>query len=566
MAKKIVTLYIDDTSLRLMVIDGNRIEEWAELPLEPGLIQNAVVMSEAEVAAKIKQLFEAQKVETNKVIVGVSGFRCLTRPITLPELPKAMLDEAVTREAERALPVPLEELYPSWQTVPAPEGKTQVFLAAVPRKTADALLKALHQAGLKPSFMYLKPLFLARVAKEATAVIVDVQTSEFDIIIMSDGVPQPIRTVHFADEVLSWQEKVTMIRNELDRTITFYNSNNPENVLASSVSIFTSGYLANEPELCQSLSDELGHPVLPLPSPLECPEGLDLSRYMVNIGLALQELSLVKEAGASVVSLNALPASYQPKPPSLTNILVPSSAAIAAGLLVLLIVLNQIVGADIASIRTQLSKTDQLLQRKQLQSQKLKGDIAKLNSEITEVEASRDNLAAAVGGLEKEGAGLSRDLEVTIESLPNSISLDSISHANSILTIRGRALNEKQVLLYLRRLDTSGRFGEITITNMTRSGGGMIDFTLLGSLQAPTTGVSGIEVALSNLPITISLTSVTSTDGTLNIKGRSPDEDEVLRYLKDLEASGRFHEVTITSMTRSEDGGMNFSIILKTGE
>ena len=56
MAKNIVTLYIDDDSLRLMVTQGKRVEKWAELPLEPGLIENTVVVKEAEVVAKIKEL------------------------------------------------------------------------------------------------------------------------------------------------------------------------------------------------------------------------------------------------------------------------------------------------------------------------------------------------------------------------------------------------------------------------------------------------------------------------------------------------------------------------------
>ena len=97
MAKQITTLYIDNTSLRLMVTDGNQIKEWAEVPLEPGLVENSVVMKEAEFTDKVKQLFEVQKVTTKKVVVGVSGLRCLTRPITLPKLPKDMLDEAVRR-------------------------------------------------------------------------------------------------------------------------------------------------------------------------------------------------------------------------------------------------------------------------------------------------------------------------------------------------------------------------------------------------------------------------------------------------------------------------------------
>ncbi len=52
MAKNIVTLYVNDTSLRLMVTDGKQIKEWAELSLEPGLVENTVVIKEAEFAVE----------------------------------------------------------------------------------------------------------------------------------------------------------------------------------------------------------------------------------------------------------------------------------------------------------------------------------------------------------------------------------------------------------------------------------------------------------------------------------------------------------------------------------
>jgi len=568
MAKKTITLYVDDASLRLMVTDGKRIEKWAESPLEPGLVENTVVIREAEVAAKIKQLFKALKVKSKKIILGVSGLHCLTRPITLPQLPKVMLDEAVKREVKRVLPVPLEQLYISWQTIPAREGKTQVFLAAIPCKTADALLTALHQAGLEPSFMGIKPLLLARVVKEVTAVIIDVQKTEFDLVIMVDGVPQPIRTIPFLNEILSWQEKLTTIRNELDRTIQFYNSNNSEKPLASSIPIFASGELANDSELCQALSDQLGHALLSLSSPLECPGGFDPSRFMVNIGLALQELSSGKgkKAASLVANLNALPTRYRPKPISLTNIFAPSGAAIAAGLLAFLVMLTQSATADIASIRVQLNTANQLLQQRLSQKQELADNIAELEKKITEVEASRDSFTAALGSVEKQSAGINHGLEVTIKSIPNTISLSSISHDNSILTISGRAPSEKQVLKYIMELDASGRFGEITITNMGRAEGEGMDFTLLSRPQTQSDGVSSIEVVLSSLPTAISLTNVSSTDGALTINGRSPDKDKVLSYLQDLEASGKFSEITISNMSRNEDAGMDFALILKAGE
>ena len=566
MAKKIVTIYIDDTSLRLMVTRGKQIKQWADMPLESGLVENNVVIKETEVVDKIKQLFEDQKVTSKKVSVGVSGFHCLTRPITFPQLPKEMLDEAVRREAERALPVSLAELYISWQSIPAPEGKTQVFLTAIPRKMADALLKTLVQAGLKPSFMDVKPLLLARLVKEATAVIVDVQTTEYDIAIMTDGLPQPVRTIPFADEAPSWEEKLTMIKSDLDRTITFYNSNNPENPLAPSVPIFVSGALADEAQLCQALSEEIGHPVLSLTSPLDCPEWFATSRHMVNIALAFQELSSGKEAGPLVANVNTLPAAYQPKPISLTNISALSAAAVAACVIVFLVMMIQSAPAQIATTRAQLDTTNEMLQQRISQKQELSGSIGELRGRITELEASLNSFAAALGSLENQGAGISHDLEVTINSLPNTINLSSISHADSMLTISGRAPSEREVLEYLTKLDASGRFGEITITNMSRIEGGGMDFTLLGSLQTQSDVVSSIEVALSNLPPTISVTSVITTSDTLTIDGKSSNEDEVLSYLEDLEASGKFDEITITRITTTEDGGVDFSLVLKVGE
>ncbi len=571
MAKKIVTLYIDDTSIRLLVVHGKRIKKWADLPLEPGLVKNAVVVKEAEVAAKIKQLFKARRVKAKKVILGLSGLHCLSRPITLPQLPKVMLAEAVRREAKRVLPVPLEQLYLSWQTIPAPEGKIQVFLVAIPCNTADVLLRVLHQAGLKPYLMDIKPLLLARVVKEATAVIVDVQPTEFDIVVMADGVPQPIRTMPLPSEALSWQEKLPVIKNDLDRTIKFYNSNNPEKPLASSVPIFVSGELADEPELCRSLSAELGYPVLPLPTPqLKYPEGLDLNRYMVNIGLAFKKLPLEKETEPSVANLNTLPAPYQSTPLSLTKIFALPSTATAIGLLVLMVMFVQGASAEMTSMRGQLGSTNQLFQQRILQRQELTENVAELEKKIAEAETSRDNFNAALDSLDKQINGVNGNLGVTVSSLPGAISLSSISHANSILTINGWSPSEAELLSYLRSLDASGWFSEITFTSIGRIDGEGVDFTLaLGSLDKQNNGGNdNFKVIVNSLPSTISLSSISHVNNTLTINGWSPSEKEVLSYLWNLDNSGRFSEIIIASMKRVEDEGegMDFTFVLRVGE
>ena len=256
MAKNKVTLYIDSTSLRLMVTSGHQIKEWTSVSMEPGLVKNNVITNEAAVAAKIQQLFETQGIETKTIFVGISGLHCLSRPIIFPPLPQEVLNAVVMREAKRLLPVSIEKLYLSWQSVPAPAGKTKVFLVAVPRNTVDALFRTLRQAGLNPCFLGLKPLLLTKLPKVATGIIVDAQKSEFDVVIMSGGIPQPVRTIPFANAEISWSEKLPIIINDTVKTITFFNTNNPEKTLSSDAPIFVSGELINEPELCQTLSRE----------------------------------------------------------------------------------------------------------------------------------------------------------------------------------------------------------------------------------------------------------------------------------------------------------------------
>lgn len=478
MAKKIVTLYIDDISIRLLVTDGKRIKNWADLPLEPGLVEGAVIIKEVEVANKIQELLRVRKIKARKVIVGLSGLLCLTHPLTLPQLPKAMLAEAVMREAKRTLPLPLEQLYVNWEAIPSSESKTQVFLLAVRRKTADSLLTTLNQAGLEPYFLDLKPLALARVVKEKTAIILDVQPTEFDIVLMTDGIPQPVRTMPFPSSMLSWQEKLPLIIDDLDQTIKFYNSNNPDTALAPNIPIFVSGELVNEPELRLSLSDGLGYPVLLLPSPLKYPEWLDPSRFMVNIGLALKELPSKKETGLAVANLNAMPKAHQAKPVSLTKLLTLPSTAAIIGLSVPLVMMAQSTSADIEVLRSQLETANKLIQQEQLKKQELEQNIAQLEEKLAEAEASRDTFTTAVLSLQQLDNRVSGDLETATSNLPSTINLSKIDHNANTLTIFGQAPGETEVLSYARSLKDSGRFLEIIVATMDRTEDEGMDFTL----------------------------------------------------------------------------------------
>ncbi|HEY51694.1 MAG TPA: pilus assembly protein PilM [Dehalococcoidia bacterium] len=476
MAKDVVTLYIDDASIRLLVSDGTRIKKWDDVPLEAGMVNQLVVQKPDEVAAKIKELFKAQKINSKKVNLGVSGTRCLSRPISVPQLPKDMLEEAVRREAKRVLPVSPEQVYLTWKSSSTSEGKLQVFMVATPRNIADSLFKTLQLAGLKPELMDAKPMLLARLVKETMAIIVDVQPTEFDIIIKNDGIPQPVRTISFPDKKIPWQNKLSMVQNEISRTIDFYNNENKQTPLVPMIPVFVSGELAGEESQSQDLSQALERPVVPLTSPLDSPDGLNLNRYMANVGLVLKNTRRANGSSLSISNLNILPTVYQPEPISLTRIAIVPSAIIAGTILLLLMLLIRTASIDISETRSQLTPTIQLLQQKLSERHQSIETIAGFEQNMNNIEILRGNIAAALTHLEMQSEQMNGDLAVTINTLPDTVNLIKISHANSVLTLTGTATSEEEVLSYLSELDASERFSSIKITSMSRISGQSVEF------------------------------------------------------------------------------------------
>ncbi len=482
MSKKIVTLYIDDLSLRVLVTRGKEVSKWVYAPLEPGMVETAVIMKEDEVAEKIKELFEAQDIGSKKIDVGISGLLCLTRAIELPQLPKGMIDEAVVREAKKIMPLAMENLYNiSWQSMPGnKKNGTRAFMIAVRHKTIDALSRTLRKAGLEIRFLDIKPLALSRLVTEKTAIILDVQPNEFDIVIMVDGIPQPIRTFPFPPELRSWQERLRMVIEHADNTLKFYNSHNAaDSPLPQTTPIFVSGELLSQSEAHQALSEELGHPVEVLASPLKHPDGFDLSQFTVNIGVALRELPQVKKTGLSVAKLSALPFAYQPKHFSLARVSVIPGIAIFALALAPLVMSIQGASASLEAMQNQLDMINQHIVKKQMEKRTLVKEIAGLKERIAEVETSEQALSAVLSSLDTQNQVVNGDVTVASDLLPAAIELSAITHTGDTMKINGVAPDEDEVLLYASSLRDTARFSEVVVTNITTNEDGWVEFTLV---------------------------------------------------------------------------------------
>jgi type IV pilus assembly protein PilM len=471
MARKVTTLFIRDTGINLLVMKGEKIEKWASLPLEPGLVNQGLIVDEAQVAARVKQIFRETGVEASKVITALSGHDSLYRIMTLPDLPEAILPEAVKREARRTIPTPLEEVYISYQRLPSPKGEGRVFLATFPRNLVDALVRTLNQAGVRPYILDLAPLALCRIPNENRAIIVNARLDHLDVIVIADRLPQVIRRLSLPGEAESLEERLPLITEEFNRTIAFYNSSHIEKPLDTTVPVFVCGDLAEKPETWPSVVGLAGYSVSLLPSPVEPPEGFNPNEFMVNIGLALRELQPEKEeANFSLVNFNALPQVYVPPVFSIARILVPVGIVIGIGLIIFGVIFIQYNRVRIEGLRSELAGVQTGVTQKQ-------SEIATLGARARSLEATAGELHTSLTVMERQRATVHEDLTQIVALAAEKVSLGSVSHGGGSVTIQGRASSEDAIFEYARDLRSGDRFSVVWISSITAGQGGL-DFRL----------------------------------------------------------------------------------------
>ena len=117
-----------------------------------------------------------------------------------------------------------------------------------------------------------------------------------------------------------------------------------------------------------------------------------------------------------------------------------------------------------------------------------------MKKKLAGLQASRDVFISALDSLDKQGNVINGNLQATVNNLVRGIDLRSIEHSGKDLNIRGWSPTEVEILEYARNLDTSGRFTEVTITNILRieeetegdvEENEVMDFTLSLKLKGP---------------------------------------------------------------------------------
>ena len=479
MAERVMTLYLEDTNIRLLIARGKQAERWASMPLESGLVSAGVIVNETQVAQKIRELLTTvhhiktrttggQNIQgsitgmfggQDKIVVGLSGRDSLYRVLSLPPLPESLLGEAVRREAGRVLPVSLNELYLAYQRIPGSATETRVFVVAFPRKATDILISTLLRAGVKPKVLDLAPLALCNSVNEPRSIIVDTRLDSLNIVIMAERVPQVIRSLILQNETKTLSENMPTITEEFSRTIAFYNSSHPQELLNSDVPVFVSGDLAAEPDTWKALVNNLNAKVTKLPSAIQYPEEFPVNDFIVNLGLAAKELMLQRQSGNySLVNLNAMPASALPKPINPYHIAIPIVAV--AGIVGIVLMWNgwQNTKNGTSALQSQLTNVQSQITSSNKSTAALTAQNQSIQAQIQPLRDTANVLTTELNTLEVARNLTDSNIHQIVALAPQTVSLATVSYSNTGVNINGSSAVQQDVLNYAAALRDTGGF------------------------------------------------------------------------------------------------------------
>ncbi len=285
--KDCVSIVIEATDIRYLALQKGRVSRWGSAPLAAGLVSEGLITNPMEVGRALEGLFARENLDRRRVVAAICGLRSIPRLLTMPRLQASMMEAAISREAKREMPVSLENLYLSWQSLPSTGDQQRIYLLGVPRDLVDALYRTFQAAGIPLQALDLKPLALVRAVSREEAVIVNLEQDMLDLILVVDYLPAIMRTFT-VNPALSPLAKVDRLVSELNQTIHFYNDSHPTAPIEANTPVCLTGRLLSQREAIERFRGAMDRPVERPLAPLPCPEELPVPEYMVNLGLVMK--------------------------------------------------------------------------------------------------------------------------------------------------------------------------------------------------------------------------------------------------------------------------------------
>jgi hypothetical protein len=452
-----LTLNIEDDTIKLTVFKGRRITLASEVPLTSGWVQDGVIIDRLAVGQQLIKTLLENRINDKDVIACVSATRSFYRVVFAPQLERTLMAEAARKEMEHISPVPLDTVYTSWLDVIISDVEIALCLLGLPHDNVDSVIDTMKLAGLRLKSLELKPLAVSRVVDEANAIMVNIQANGFDITILQNGIPELIRSLTFPQASMPDADRKALVSEELARTVNFHNSSHAERQLGSNTACFFSGKMRGE------APQDTGYMVKPLPSLLSYPAATDVGRFAANTGLMLKETG--GKSRLMKVDIDAMPRAVSAAKTGTGRHVTTPLIALIIGVLIIITayILSSIASKEVSDLKSMVNQQQKLVTDTQAAVTKQSSQGA---NQLEQYRKMLNSLKEPLDSLSQQREYTKRDLGTITSALPAVMYLTSLTDDGKFIKLEGIAPSSDIILNYARDLSLSGNFGSVNITSI----------------------------------------------------------------------------------------------------
>jgi len=443
-AKRVIAVDIDSTSIRVLEAQGNRVSRWASAPIGPDVTSDGAGPDPAALGRQVRELMTATGIKGGPAIASLSGLYSVCRLMTFPIPAGRSVAGSLPRLVRDAVPV--EEMKLQYQLMDTSAAGQRVLVLGCPEASIESQLDVLRSAGLGHRVFETKGLALARLVDRSEALIVNLEETTLDVVLVSGGIPQIVRTMAFPTEP-GTEVKGRFVADVLQKTVDFFEGQSPANALGEDTPLFILGAGTVDPSLGETVQAQLAYPVEEITPALECPPGLPVEQYAVNLGLAQRDVSVNSrrdgEEGAVPLHINLAPTRVPPW--RISTKLAASLALLAIAVAIITLLFGQV-----SSVREE--------------TESLRGELVPIEQQVSARRAELDQITQMEAGI-KQFEGLTSTwgrftaaAELIQEILTPGITVSSYDISPPNVKFSASAQTVSDALDFVEALRADGRF------------------------------------------------------------------------------------------------------------
>jgi hypothetical protein len=247
-----------------------------------GAVVGGRIVDPGAVATALRQLLARTDITETRAVIAASDSIATFRVMRFPP---ATTDQAIDSAVAKELPLDPERMATRWVALNSTDHHRAIYAVAWDRSLVKNLTDAAKAAGLEATAVDLKSACVARAVAPPSCVVLDMTSNPVDVILIDDHVPQVWHS--FELNVPAGEDLVPALAAPL-QTVLRFSKRRRDAVFGSRAPVLISGEQVLPSQVITKLSELVGQPVEPVPSPPRVPAEVRHMTYLTCLGLIMR--------------------------------------------------------------------------------------------------------------------------------------------------------------------------------------------------------------------------------------------------------------------------------------